>query len=139
MAEGDMFVGFVSKNVANQWKIPEQHNKPIIKSKNWYKTHGTKHKKEFKSPYNFDQAIKNIPDIIKNPDYVFYNEEEKGLEYYKRIIEDVTLVVRVTGKKVLYLATIYPSSSTKLKNRKIKEIEITEADIIEKYRYKKGD
>lgn len=44
----------------------------------------------------------------------------------------MTVVIRVTGKKVLYLATIYPSSSTKLKNRKIKEIEL-DNELMEKY------
>lgn len=136
MAEGDSFVGRVARDITDQWDIPEQANKPIIKGKNWEKTHGSKHKFEFKSKYNFEQAIKSIPEIIKNPDYVFYNEEEKGLEYYKKLEEGTTLVVRTTKKKVLYLATIYPSSSTKLTNRKNKEIEIMEPDIIDKYRYK---
>ncbi len=136
MSEGDSFVGRVSRSITDQWNIPEQFNKPIVKGKNWEKTHGSKHKFEFKSEYSFNRAIKSIPNIIKDPDYVFYNKEENGLEYYKNIEEGVTLVVRTTKKNVLYLATIYPSSATKLANRKNKEMEIMEPDIIDKYRYR---
>lgn len=135
MEDEDILLGYVSEAVANYWEIPEQKLKPIIQGKDWLNTHGKKHKFEFKSEYSYNQSIANLQNIIQNPNYVFYNKEENGLEFYKKIIEDVTVVVRVTGKKKLYLATIYPSSSTKLKNRKIKEIEL-DNELMEKYLYK---
>lgn len=135
MEDEDIVLGYVSELTADYWEIPEQKFKPIVQGKDWLNTHGQKHKCEFKSEYSFNQTVESLQDIIQHPSYVFYNQKENGLEFYKKVIEDVTVVVRITGKKKLYLATIYPSSSTKLKNRKIKEIEL-DNELMEKYLYK---
>lgn len=137
--EKDKIVGYVSKEITEFWKISEQTSKPIIQGGNWAKGHGSKHKKEFKCIYNYHQAIKNIPIILKYPDYFYYNETEKGIEYFKKLEEDVTLVVRITGKKRLYVATIYPTSTTKIENRKNKELELLEPEIYQKYVHTKGN
>lgn len=133
MKNGDRIVGNVAKNIADYWEIPEQSGKIILQGEDWLLKHGAKHKKEFKCIYNFNQAIENIPNIIKNPNYVFYNEKEKSLEYYKKLKEDVSLVVRVTGKKHLFIATIYPASSDKVGNRKNKEIFLIDFETYRKY------
>lgn len=133
MDEKDILVGYVSSEIAMHWKIEDQKGKPIIQKKDWNKGHGSKHKKEFKCIYNYHQSIKNIPMILKYPDYVFYNAEEKSLEYFKKLEEDVSLVIRVTGKNNLYVATIYPISSAKIENRKNKELEILEDETLKKY------
>lgn len=133
MRNGDKIVGNVDRNIAENWNIPENSGKLILEGIDWLSKHGGKHKKEFKCIYNFHQAIKQIPDIIKYPDYVFYNKNEKSLEYFKKIEEDVSLVVRITGKKCLYVATIYPTSSDKLGNRKNKELSLIDQETYKKY------
>ncbi len=132
----DKRVGYVSDKIAILWGIPEQKDKPIIQSKNWLNEHGSKHKYEFKCEYNFNQAIKRIPEIIKNPDYVSHNKKQHGLEYFKKLEERVTLIVGITGKKKLYLKTIYPSSKSKQKSREEKEILQLEPGLLDKYTYK---
>lgn len=131
----DELVGVLKKEICEQWNLEEHIGKPIIKGKDWKEKHGEKHINEFKCIYNYEKAVEKIPLILDEPDYTFYNEEEKGLEYFKKIEENVTLIVRVTQKRKFYLATIYPSTKTKLGNRKIKEIEKNET-LIDKYRYK---
>jgi len=78
--------------------------------------HCEKHKDEYSSPTAYDHAIKSIPEIIKNPDYVGVHKNG-NIQYIKRL-EDISLVgiqiLRGSGK--LLFRTIFPISEAKLNN-----------------------
>lgn len=87
--------------------------------------HCEKHKLEYSSPESYYSAIKSIPDIIKNPDYVGLHSNG-NLQYIKKI-DDISLVgVKLVKQSGLLFRTIYPITEDKLnyyiKTNKIKKI-----------------
>lgn len=83
--------------------------------------HIAKHSKEYISIESCECTINNLSTIIKNPDYVYYNKEKRGLEFYKSLMEKVCVVVQIVNKRELYIASVYPVREEKISNRKYKE------------------
>jgi len=77
--------------------------------------HCEKHKSEYSSPTAYNEAIKNIPQIISNPDYVAINSKNGNVQYIKRLT-DISLVgIKITrGDKGLLFRTIFPITESKL-------------------------
>ncbi len=88
--------------------------------------HCDKHKSEYSSPSAYNQAIKSIPLIIQQPDYVGLHKNG-NIQYIKRL-DDISLVgVQVLkGSGNLLFRTIFPITEDKLKyyidNNKIYKI-----------------
>lgn len=79
-------------------------------------SHCKKHINDFKDITSYNKSMANIPNIIKNPDYIGYNQKNNGIEYIKRL-DDVTLVaIRLKSNGDLFLRSIYPISESKLNN-----------------------
>ena len=78
--------------------------------------HCEKHKNEYSSPNAYNQAIKNIPLILKCPDYVGLHKNG-NLQYIKKL-DDISLVgIQILyGNHNLLFRTIFPISDAKLKN-----------------------
>ena len=78
--------------------------------------HCEKHKEEYSSPNSYNQAIKFIPNIIKNPDYVGLHKNG-NIQYVKKL-DDISLIgIQVlNGNNNLLFRTIFPISESKLKN-----------------------
>ena len=78
--------------------------------------HCEKHKNDYSSPNAYNQAIKNIPLILKNPDYVGLHKNG-NIQYIKKL-DDISLVgiQIVYGSHNLLFRTIFPISEVKLKN-----------------------
>lgn len=127
-------VGYISDDIAKKWLLDDCKGKAIIQSLDLY-VHIAKHAKEYKSIESVNYTIEHISDVINDPDYVFYNEETKGIEYYKKLLENVSVVVQTSNKRDLYIASVYPVTEIKIDNRKNKEKEVLEKRIIDKYTY----
>mgnify|MGYP003309494844 CR=1 FL=1 len=87
--------------------------------------HCEKHKSEYSSPESYYSAIKSIPEIIKNPDYVGIHSNG-NIQYVKKI-DDISLVgVKLVKQNGLLFRTIYPITDDKLnhyiRTNKIKPI-----------------
>ena len=78
--------------------------------------HCEKHKEEYSAPNSYNQAIKFIPNIIKNPDYVGLHKNG-NIQYVKKL-DDISLIgIQVlNGNNNLLFRTIFPISESKLKN-----------------------
>lgn len=59
--------------------------------------HCEKHKLEYSSPTAYDEAIRNIPQIISNPDYVAKNQKNGNVQYIKRLTDLSLVGVKITG------------------------------------------
>ena len=78
--------------------------------------HCEKHKKEYSTPNAYNQAVKCIPSIIKEPDYVGVHNNG-NIQYVKRL-DDISMVgIQVLhGSGNLLFRTIFPISESKLNN-----------------------
>lgn len=79
-------------------------------------SHCDKHISEFINESSYYNTMKNIPQIIKRPDYVGFNVNNNSIEYIKRIDELTLTAVRLKNKGDLFIRSIYPISESKLKN-----------------------
>lgn len=78
--------------------------------------HCEKHKDEYSSPSSYNQAVKSIPEIIKNPDYVGLHKNG-NIQYVKKL-DDISLIgIQIlNGSGNLLFRTIFPISYIKLNN-----------------------
>ena len=78
--------------------------------------HCEKHKNEYSNPKAYYQAVKSIPFIIKEPDYIGLHKNG-NIQYVKRL-DDISLVgVQILkGSGNLLFRTIFPISEIKLEN-----------------------
>lgn len=79
--------------------------------------HCEKHKYEYSSTSNFNQAVSSIPLIIEQPDYIGIHPKNGNIQYVKRL-NDISLVGIhiVHGSDGLLFRTIFPISEIKLEN-----------------------
>lgn len=130
------FLGTVSKDVVEQWNIPDQLNKPIVIFADREKHAKERHINDFGGLEVYNHVKDSLDKVIKHPDYVFYDQSKKGLEYYKNISPNVVVAVRVDTGKILKVRSFYPVTEQKIKNRRKKQDDIEMANLIEKYRHK---
>ena len=78
--------------------------------------HCEKHKNDYSSTNAYNQAIKHIPFILKEPDYIGLHKNG-NIQYVKKL-DDISLIgiQVVRGGGNLLFRTIYPISEIKLKN-----------------------
>lgn len=126
MQEFDIYK--ISKGKSKNIKIGEL-NEEIIKTLNldlkpqniniWsnrIEEHCEKHKNEYTSPTTYNQAIKSIPLIIKEPDYVGLHCNG-NIQYIKKL-NDISLVgIKISkGNNGLLFRTIFPITEDKLQH-----------------------
>lgn len=79
--------------------------------------HCEKHKADYESSTNYNQAIKSIPLIIQNPDYVSIHKPSGNIQYIKRLNEISLVGIKVIkGNNGLLFRTIFPITEDKLKH-----------------------
>ena len=112
-------VGIISDEIVERYKLYDYRNESIIQHLSLY-VHITKHVEEFLSVDSYNNTISNIPQIIKKPDFVYYNSKKNSLLYFKKIDENVCVVVKLNLRKNKkpYIATIYPVSEQKIEKLK---------------------
>ena len=117
MAKGGYtkIIGKISNEVIEKYKLYDYRNKNIVQSLDLY-VHIAKHVKEFKSIDSYHNTISNIENIISDPFFVYYNKKRNSLLYFKKIDEEVCVVVKLILRenKDSYVASIYPVSENKI-------------------------
>lgn len=113
-------IGILSEKIAKEKGLDIHAGKKIVQYEGLLK-HIAKHEKEYISIESCEYTINNISTIINNPDYIFYNKNKNGLEFYKNLIEKICVVVQIVNKRELYVASVYPVCEEKISNRKYKD------------------
>lgn len=115
MKDKEKIVGIVSEEIIDRYKLYDYRNYKIVQTLSLYK-HIEKHIPEFKNLDSYKSTIKNIEKIINNPNFVYYDYNKKTLSYFKKIKEDVCVVVKLKLRKNKknYISTIYPISKNKI-------------------------
>ena len=77
--------------------------------------HCEKHKNEYSSPTAYNQAIKSIPLIIQQPDFIGLHSKNGNIQYIKKL-DDISLVgiQIIKGNGNLLFRTIFPITDAKL-------------------------
>ena len=115
------YVGKLEPTIATYWDIKNHSNKPILVYEDRIEHVISSHIKDFSSKEEILKIYDKLPIIINKPDYVFYNKNNNGLEYYKKLSDNVCVAVRVNNGNVLKVKSWYPVTKTKIKNRKLKD------------------
>lgn len=118
------YVGVLDSKICEKWGIEEHKNKPIIVYESRKYHVADRHLSEFGSQEEINRVYNMLDNIIKKPDYVFYNSATSGLEYYKNISYDICAAVEIKPGRVLKVKSWYPANAGKIQNRKKKEQEI---------------
>ena len=79
-------IDILSDKLAKEKGLLEHSGKKIVQYDGLLK-HIAKHEKEYISIGSCECTINNIATIIKNSDYVYYNEKKNGLEFYKNLMK----------------------------------------------------
>lgn len=120
------YIGILEPTLADKFDISEHKNKPILVFNDRKQHVIAHHLADFGSIENIEKIYNSLNNIIKKPDYVFYNAKTKGLEYYKNIDKNICVAVRVNPGKVLKVKSWYPANPNKINNRKKKTEEMKE-------------
>lgn len=123
------YIGILDEKIAKQCGIVEHKNKPILVYDDKIEHVIEHHLKDFGSEEALMDAYNNISNIIKKPDYYYYNERTKGLEYYKNMNGDLCVAVRINPGKTLKVKSWYPANKGKISNRKKKMEEKLEKEL----------
>lgn len=118
---GFKYLGVLNEEIAKYWGIEEHKNKPIVVYDDRREHVIERHLEDFGSVERIDMCYHNLGNIIKKHDYVFYNENSKSLEFYKKINEDICVAVRISPGKILKVRSWFPANKGKINNRRKKE------------------
>lgn len=128
-------LGEISQDIIDKWYLDKYKNKKIV----FYldrKEHCKEHLKQYAKEEDYYYVMANLENIINNPDYTYYDVNKKGLEFYKKMKENVLVAVRISPGNELKVKSVYPVSDLKIENRKKKEKQAIEAALKDKYTYK---
>lgn len=78
--------------------------------------HTEKHKINFKTEEEYNEAIKNIPNIIREPDYVGLHPTDNSIQYIKQINKLMLIGIRMKPEGEISYRTAYPITESQLKD-----------------------
>lgn len=117
------YIGILDPKIADNLNLEVHKNKPILVFDDRIDHVIDKHLRDFGSKTKIYEIYEELSNIIKKPDYVYYNEKTKGLEYYKNIDKNICVAIRVNPGKTLKVKSWYPANKGKIANRIKKEKE----------------
>ena len=71
------------------------------------KYHTYKHKNNFINDSSYYYTLKNVSNILANPEFVLYDYDKNSIKYFKKLKEYVCLGVKIDKDKA-FVATFYP-------------------------------
>lgn len=103
----------IDQNYIDKYNLDYSYlNKKIVIYSDRY-LHMNKHKYEFSNTKNYFDAINNIQDIVSNPDFIVIDQKRKGMEFIKKINNDVLVAARLSNSNELKIKSLYPINATK--------------------------
>lgn len=114
-------LGKINKDIIEKWELYNHKNKKIVMYESAKLHSKVRHLEEYDSEEDFHFVMDSLEEIIKNPDYVFYDKSKNGLEYYKKINSNILVAIRIDDGKELKVKSVYPVKQEKIENRKKKE------------------
>lgn len=87
-------------------------NKKIVVYEDRY-VHFADHKDEYIDESSYTLSVNSLFDIIQNPDFISYNQNNSGMEFVKTLKDHTLVAVRISNSKELKVRSMYPINQTK--------------------------
>ena len=78
--------------------------------------HTERHKKDFVSEEEYELCFEQIPDIIRNPEFISVHPNKDSISFICRFTDHVSVAVRLSTDGRLAYRTMYPLRETQLNN-----------------------
>lgn len=78
-------------------------------------SHIDKHKLEFSSIDEYNNAVNNIETIIKDPDFISIESSGRSIQFIKTLKDNVLVAARLSIGDELKIKTLFPINKTKMK------------------------
>lgn len=76
--------------------------------------HTERHRKDFNSDAEFEQCLKDIPNIIQNPDYISIHPTDESVSFIKKYTRHVSVAIKISTDGKLVYRTMYPLREAQL-------------------------
>lgn len=114
-------LGKINSDIVEEWELYEHKDKKIVMYEEAKDHSKARHLNDYENEADYYVVMDSLEEIIRKPDYVFYDKSKKGLEYYKKIKSDILIAIRIDNGKELRVKSVYPVKPEKIENRKKKE------------------
>lgn len=111
----------IDQNYIDKYKLDSSFlNKKIVIYDDRY-DHIEKHKYEFSSIFEYDNALSSIELIIAEPDFIVIDDKKKGIEFIKTLNDNILIAVRLSSSAELKIKSLYPINEVKRKRLLLKK------------------
>lgn len=103
----------ITKSFCKKYSINEGYaDKKIVIYSDRY-NHFEKHKDEYSSIDSYNESIEKIDEIIKSPDFISFNGDNKSLEFVKCLTDATLVAITISDKGELKVKTMFPINTSK--------------------------
>lgn len=78
--------------------------------------HTERHKKDFKDESEYELCLKDIPNIIQNPDYVSIHPKDESVSFIKDYSKHTSVAIKISTDGKMVYRTMYPLTDFQLQN-----------------------
>lgn len=111
-------LGYLGEDLCNKFNITQFKNKKIVVYADRY-IHFEKHKYEYKNLESYQKTINSLQQLIANPNFIYFNNNTSGLEFFGKVDEDVLVAIRAdVSAHELKVKSVYPVNQQKINSRK---------------------
>lgn len=76
--------------------------------------HTERHRKDFKDDTEFEQCLKDIPQIIQCPDYISIHPTDESVSFIKKYTKHVSVAIKISTDGKMVYRTMYPLRESQL-------------------------
>jgi len=76
--------------------------------------HTERHRKDFANDTEFEQCLKDIPQIIHNPDYISIHPTDESVSFIKKYSKHVSVAIKISTDGKMVYRTMYPLREAQL-------------------------
>lgn len=76
--------------------------------------HTERHRKDFASDEEFEQCIRDIPNIIQNPDYISIHPADESVSFIKKYTKNISVAIKISTDGKMVYRTMYPLRESQL-------------------------
>lgn len=76
--------------------------------------HTERHRKDFNCDAEYEQCLKDIPNIIQNPDYISIHPTDESVSFIKKYTKNVSVAIKISTDGKMVYRTMYPLRDAQL-------------------------